>query len=157
PLLFTVLDSNKALTQQFVATCLVELAGRKSALQLFTPSVFEKRADFVRSIVDEGKRSGGIFDKLAAMLVAETNYLDGVTSMPFEVDKAWLYTALARNGAARNQTFVQWCEHGCSKIDKERWLQELNNEGYAAELIVDIRAGEAEFSLGIPYLDALAD
>jgi hypothetical protein len=155
-LILTVLDAAPP-THAWLATCVAELATREQIKKLFTLDVLEKRADFIRKIVDKGKRYKGTLDTIVKGLIEQALLIEEILKTKFEPTKAWLYSAMARCGAATNQAFVQWCEGGCSTIDKDRWLTELKQESELAVLIFELCSRQAKLNLGVPYLDALAD
>lgn len=150
-LLFTVLDVS-AIAKAWVIECLKWVATQEYALTLFEPELLVHRWKLIEDEFSEEE-----YDNLITLMMEQSNLLQYLCGLDFDLEQAGLYTFLVQRSAEEDQEFHAWCQTGLNEVNLKRWQAELKDEGFIAKLVIDLLEKGIEVSLGTTYQDALVE
>lgn len=146
----TIFDLAEATETQAVAHAILkELASGPKATERLEPAAIIKHYKVLTTACEPEA-----FNNLVKGSIDRSSLIDELTARGFQAGLSELYLS-ALHSAENDSRLLAFLEKGLKSIDKETWSSELQSEGKALTLVIDLRRAGRTLDLGIPFQDAL--
>lgn len=136
----------------FVVECLRDLLENEG--DSINPDLVRRHWDAIRVALKDDEELQS-FEAFLGQFTGIALIVAGVVEEAFEASDSGLYVAIMKIDVYEN--FEKWCVNGLSSVNKEIWLEEITSQGDLVELVIELKAKNANLALGVPFFDALVD
>lgn len=156
-ILISALMNAGAIHANWLRACIETILTKGATTEMLGLEVLEKQWSYIRNTLDNGKKVGGLLDRIVSDLLKDPKTILDLKSKPFNPLTAWLYASIVRAEVHDIKSFSEWCEAGLQEIDKSQWIEEFNQHGDLLQLLIDLSHNGLSPRLELPYVDALSE